>query len=93
VRMLLHAMSHVGSTDPALVAARLSGTIFRGFNGPVSLRADDHQLQKGVYIARWQRVDGPLSTTAEGTGHAFVPLEFMPAADIATEPRCQMLRP
>lgn len=93
VRMLLHAMSHVGSTDPALVAARLSGTIFRGFNGPVSLRADDHQLQKGVYIARWQRVDGPLPTTAEGTGHAFVPLEFMPAADIATEPRCQMLRP
>lgn len=93
IRMLLHAMSYVGSTDPVAVAARLSGMIFGGFNGPVSLRADDHQLQKGVYISRWQKVAGPNETTAEATGYAFVPVAFMPGSDLASVPNCRMHRP
>lgn len=93
IAMLQHVFQHVNSTDPVQVAARLSGAIFRGFNGPVSMRADDHQLQKGVYISRWQKVEGPRELTAEGTGYAFVPVEYLPAAEIAHEPRCQMQRP
>lgn len=93
IRMLQHAISHVGSADPAAVAARLSGMIFSGFNGPVSLRADDHQLQKGIYISRWQKLQGPAAQTAEGTGYAFVPVDYMPGGDLASEPRCQMQRP
>ena len=60
---------------------------------PVSMRADDHQLQKGVYISRWQKLEGPREHTAEGTGHAFVPVDFMPASEIARDPTCQMQRP
>ncbi|MFP5467667.1 MAG: ABC transporter substrate-binding protein [Gammaproteobacteria bacterium] len=93
IAMLQHAFRHVNSTDPVQVAARLSGAIFRGFNGPVSMRADDHQLQKGVYISRWQKVEGPLELSAEGTGHAFVPVDFVPAAEMARPPHCQMQRP
>lgn len=93
IMMLQHAFRHVGSSDPVQVAARLSGAIFRGFNGPVSMRADDHQLQKGVYISRWQKLEGPREHTAEGTGHAFVPVDFMPASEIARDPTCQMQRP
>lgn len=90
VRMLLHAMGQVGSGDPAAVAGRLEGMIFPGFDGPVSMRAADHQLQKGIYISRWRKVAGD---GAEGTGYAFVPVQHLPAASVAPEPRCQMDRP
>ncbi len=90
IRMLLHAMQQVGTHDPMKVAARMEGMIFPGFDGPVAMRADDHQLQKGVYISRWQKVAG---SGAEGTGYAFVPVRFLPADDIASASRCHMERP
>lgn len=93
MRMLMYAMNQVGSTDPVQVATRLSGMIFTGFNGPVSLRADDHQLQKGVYISRWQKLDAAAKWSAESTGYGFVPVEFMAGSDVAAPPRCQMHRP
>lgn len=90
IQMLLHAMAQTGSTDSAVVAARLEGMIFRGFDGPVAMRAVDHQLQKGVYISRWQKVGG---SGAEGTGYAFVPVQHLPAAALTSAPGCQMERP
>ena len=78
------------TTDSAVVAARLEGMIFRGFDGPVAMRAVDHQLQKGVYISRWQKVGG---SGAEGTGYAFVPVQHLPAAALTSAPGCQMERP
>lgn len=90
--MLSQAMAFTGSTDPRLVAPRLSGMIFPGFNGPVQVRADDHQLQKGLYISRWQPVDQRYPRDAEGTGYTFAPVRFIPGADLATPVRCQMQR-
>lgn len=90
MRMLLHAMAQAGSTDPVQVAARLEGIVFPSFDGPVAMRADDHQLLKGVYVSRWQRV---ADAGAEQTGHAFVPVLHVPAAELVSEPRCQMVRP
>jgi len=93
LEMLGQAMKHMGTTDPARVAARLSGMIFQGFNGPVQMRADDHQLQKGIYISRWQKVDAVFPRGAEGTGHTFAPVQFLPGSEITGSTRCQMQRP
>ena len=93
LEMLGQAMKHVGSTDAARVAARLSGMIFQGFNGPVQMRADDHQLQKGIYISRWQKVDAAFPKGAEGTDHTFVPVQFLPGSEITGSSRCHMQRP
>jgi branched-chain amino acid transport system substrate-binding protein len=93
IAMLAHAMADVRSTDPARVAPRLSGMIFRGFNGPVHLRAEDHQLQKGQYISRWQKVDARHPRGAEGTGYTFAPVRFMEGADLRSPVRCEMVRP
>lgn len=91
--LLLHAIGHAGTTDPMRVAARMSGAIFNGFNGPVQMRADDHQLLKGLYLSRWQPVDARYPVDAEGTGHTFAPLRFMPASDLVSASQCQMQRP
>lgn len=93
IEMLAHAMAHVRSTEPARVAARLSGMIFRGFSGPVQLRADDHQLQKGVYISRWQKVDPRHPRSAENTGYTFAPVQYFDGPGLAGPSRCQMGRP
>ncbi|HEX5738130.1 MAG TPA: ABC transporter substrate-binding protein [Hydrogenophaga sp.] len=93
LEMLGQAMKHIGTTDPARVAARLSGMIFQGFNGPVQMRADDHQLQKGVYISRWQKVDAAFPIGAEGTDHTFAPVQFLPGSEITGCTSCQMQRP
>lgn len=93
VKMLLAAMQRSGSTDAARVAARLSGMIFEGFNGPVQLRAADHQLLKGLYVSRWQRVDPRHPRDAEGTGHTFVPLRYFPPDELTEPSDCMMQRP
>ncbi|MBS3998740.1 MAG: branched-chain amino acid ABC transporter substrate-binding protein [Hydrogenophaga sp.] len=93
IEMLAQAMADVGSTDPARVAPRLSGMIFKGFNGPVHLRADDHQLQKGQYISRWQKVDAQHPRSAGGTGYTFAPVKFLHGAELSSPVRCQMARP
>ena len=93
LEMLGQAMQRIGSTDATRVAARLSGMIFQGFNGPVQMRAEDHQLQKGVYISRWQKVDAAFPKGAEGTDHTFVPVQFLPGSEITGSTSCHMQRP
>lgn len=91
--MLLQAMSHAKTTDAAQVAARLSGMVFQGFSGPVQMRADDHQLQQGLYVSRWQKVDARHPRAAEETGHTFAPVRYMSASEIRGPTSCQMQRP
>ena len=93
IAMLRHAITQAGTSEPAPIAARLSGMIFPGFNGPVQLRADDHQLQKGVYIARWQAVSAAYPRAAEGTGHTFAPVRYFDPWSIRAAARCEMQRP
>ncbi len=93
MEMLSHSMAHVGSTNPAQVADRLSGMIFKGFNGPVQMRADDHQLLKGLYVSRWQKVDAAHPRSAEDTGYTFAPVQYLDASQISGPTRCQMQRP
>ena len=46
-------MAKAKSTDPVKVAAALEGMKFKSFNGDVEMRKTDHQLQQGLYIAKW----------------------------------------
>lgn len=93
LEMLGQAMYRIGSTEPTRVAARLSGMIFSGFSGPVQMRADDHQLLKGLYISRWQKTTPAFPNGAEGTDHAFVPLQYVPGSQISGPTTCEMQRP
>lgn len=91
--MLLQGIAQARSARAAEVAARMSGLRFQGFDGPVQLRADDHQLQKGVYISRWQKVDARHPRGAEGTGYTFVPIRHFESDQITGPVRCRMQRP
>ena len=93
VAMLLQAMARAGSTDPARLAEVLSGLRFQGFDGPVQVRPEDHQLQIGVYLSRWQKVSSAYPVGAEGTGYTFAPVRHFEAAEISGLPACQMRRP
>jgi branched-chain amino acid transport system substrate-binding protein len=93
IAMLRHAMTQVTTSDSVQVAARLSGMIFPGFNGPAQVRADDHQLQKGVYIARWEPVSAAFPREAERTGYTFAPVRYFDPWSIRLPARCDMRRP
>lgn len=91
--MLIRAMNVVRSTQVRPVAGRMSGMLFEGFNGPVQMHPDNHQLQKGVYITRWTRQTSGQGRSSEGTGWQFVPAAYMPADDLREPSRCVMVRP
>ena len=93
VSMLIHAMRFAESIDAARVAARISGMLFKGFNGPVQVDPFDHQLQKGVYISHWQKVSATYPVAAEGTGFTFAPVRYFEAGQLSTPSRCRMRRP
>lgn len=88
-----HAMAKAGSTDPVKVAAALEGLKWQGFDGEVEMRADDHQLQQGMWISKWQKVDDKNTYSVEDTGFTFAPVKHISAADASTPTTCNMKRP
>ncbi|MCW7541311.1 branched-chain amino acid ABC transporter substrate-binding protein [Aquabacterium sp. A7-Y] len=91
--MLSEAMARAKSTDPVKVAAVMEGMRFKSFNGDVEMRKTDHQLQQGLYISRWQKVDAKNSYSAENTGYTFAPVKQFDAYVSSTPTSCQMKRP
>ena len=91
--MLSEAFAKVQSTDPVKVAAALEGMKFKSFNGEVEMRKADHQLQQGLYIAKWEKAGGKFPIDAEGTGHTFVPVKYYEPYVASTPTSCQMKRP
>ena len=90
---LSHAMAKAKSTDPVKVAAALEGVRIEGFNGESTMRKTDHQLQQGVWISKWQKVDAKNKYNVENTGYTFAPLEYIDAYKASTLTSCQMKRP
>lgn len=93
IQMLGAAMSRARSTDTRRVA-----DVFRGMDMPVlggtaTMRSDDHQLQVGQFITRWQPVDARHPVDAEGTGYTFAPLQHIGAPVLSQPVRCNMPRP
>ncbi|WP_168708542.1 ABC transporter substrate-binding protein [Hydrogenophaga sp. PAMC20947] len=93
VAMLIHAMRFAESTDAARVTARISGMLFKGFNGPVQINPEDHQLQKGVFVSRWQNVNAEYPVAAEETDFTFAPIRYFEAGQLSGNSSCQMRRP
>ena len=78
---------------PVKVAAALSGLQFKGFNGDSAVRKNDHQMQQGLWISKWQKVDAKNKYSVENTGYTFAPVKYLEAYVASTPTSCQMKRP
>jgi branched-chain amino acid transport system substrate-binding protein len=74
--LLDNAFVQTKSTDPVKVAAALEGMKIKSFNGEVEMRKTDHQLQQGLYIARWEKASAKYPYDAENTGYTNVPVKY-----------------
>lgn len=90
---LSHAMAAAKSTDAAKVAPALEDMKFKGFNGESYFRKADHQLQQGLWIAKWEKVSEKYPYSVENTGYTFAPVSYIPLADASTPTSCKMKRP
>ncbi len=91
--LLSDAMAKAKSTDPMKVAAAMEGLKFKGFNGDSEMRKSDHQMQQGLYISKWQKVDKKYPYSVEKTGYTFAPVKYIEAYVASTPTSCQMKRP
>jgi len=93
IAMLDAAFSKTASTDPVKVATALEDLQFDSAGGQMRLRKDDHQLQQGLYILKWQKVDNEYAYDVENTGYTFAPVKHVSAQEASTPTTCQMKRP
>lgn len=91
--MLATAMAKARSTDPVKVAAAMEGLSFPGFNGEVTMRKQDHQLQQGMFITSWEKVDAKNKYDVENTGMTFTTVKTIEPYVASTPTSCQMQRP
>jgi len=90
--LLAQALARAPSSSATDLARQMSGMTFNGFDGPVTLRSGDHQLQKGLYINRWQRTDPVHPFGAEGTDHTFAPVRHFDGVAVSQPAQCGMVR-
>ncbi|MDM0041106.1 branched-chain amino acid ABC transporter substrate-binding protein [Variovorax sp. J22G21] len=93
VVVLGEAMAKAKSTDPMKVAAAMEGLKFKGFNGDSEIRKSDHQLQQGLWISKWQKVDAKNKYSVENTGYTFAPVKYLEPYIASTPTSCDMKRP
>jgi len=93
IKMMAEGMAKAKSTDPVKVAAALSGLRFNGFNGESEMRKLDHQMQQGLYISKWQKVDAKFKYSVEKTGYTFAPVKYIESYVASTPTSCDMKRP
>ena len=91
--MMSDALVKAQSTDPVKVAAALSGLQFKGISGDATMRKSDHQMQQGLYVAKWQKVDKKNTYSIENTGYTLAPVKYIEAYVASTPTSCQMKRP
>ena len=93
IKLMGEAMAKAKSTDPVKVAAAMSGMKFDGFNGESEMRKLDHQMQQGLYISKWQKVDAKNKYSVEKTGYTFAPVKYIESYIASTPTTCEMKRP
>jgi branched-chain amino acid transport system substrate-binding protein len=91
--MLSQAMANAKSTDPVKVAAALEGLTVKSFNGEVTMRKSDHQLQQPLFISVWQKADAKYPYSPEKTGMTLAPVKQFDSYVSSTPTSCQMKRP
>jgi branched-chain amino acid transport system substrate-binding protein len=91
--LLSEAMAKAKSTDPIKVAPVMEGMAFKSFNGDVTMRKTDHQLQQPLFISKWVTLDAKYKYNVENTGLTFAPVKAFDAYVSSTPTSCQMKRP
>ena len=93
IALLVDAMAKAKSTEPIKVAAAMEGLTFKGFDGEVTMRKADHQLQMPLYISEWRKADAKHPYSVENTGYNFQMVKEIPTYVSSTPTSCQMTRP
>lgn len=94
VALLAKAMKEAGSAEPIDVAFALEDMEIDSLNGPIKMRASDHQLQQALYVATWSKInDTDVQLEQEGTGMGWRTEEVIAAADAERPTTCEMKRP
>jgi branched-chain amino acid transport system substrate-binding protein len=93
LNLLSEAMTRAQSTEPAKVLPVLRGLQWPGFDGPLQMRPDDHQLQTGLWLSRWQKTQRADEPGLANTGHTFAPVAYVPAPRVSRPTTCVMQRP
>lgn len=93
ILMMSDAIAKAKSTDPVNVAAAMHGLKFKGFNGDAEMRKSDHQIQQGLFISKWQKVDVKNPYSVEKTGYTFAPVKYIEPYVASTPTSCQMKVP
>jgi branched-chain amino acid transport system substrate-binding protein len=91
--LLGDAMAKAKSTDPVKVAAALEGLEVKSFNGEVTMRKTDHQLQQPLFISVWQKTDAKNKYSVENTGYTFAEVRAFDSYVSSTPTSCDMKRP
>ena len=91
--LMADAIAKAKSTDSVKVAAAMNGLKFKGFNGDSEMRKSDNQMQQGLYISKWQKVDKKNPYSVEKTGYTFAPVKYIEAYVASTPTSCQMKKP
>ncbi|KQV89303.1 branched-chain amino acid ABC transporter substrate-binding protein [Pelomonas sp. Root1237] len=91
--LLSQAMANAKSTDPVKVAAAMEGLTVKSFNGEVTMRKTDHQLQQPLFISVWQKADAKYPYSPEKTGMTLAPVKMYDSYVSSTPTSCQMKRP
>jgi branched-chain amino acid transport system substrate-binding protein len=91
--LLSEGMAKAKSTDPVKVAAAMEGLTFQSFNGEVTMRKQDHQLQQTLYMAVWEKVGPKTPYSVENTGYTFAEVKNFPPYVSSTPTSCEMKRP
>ena len=91
--LMADAIAKAKSTDSVKVAAAMNGMKFKGFNGDSEMRKSDNQMQQGLYISKWQKVDKKNPYSVEKTGYTFAPVKYIEAYVASTPTSCQMKAP
>ncbi|MEH0167483.1 branched-chain amino acid ABC transporter substrate-binding protein [Paucibacter sp. JuS9] len=87
------AMANAKSTNPVKVAAALEGLTLKSFNGEVTMRKTDHQLQQPLYVTRWEKASKQYPYSPEDTGYTLAPVKTYESYVSSTPTSCQMKRP
>ncbi len=93
LNLLSEAMARAQSTEPAKVLPVLRGLQWSGFDGPLQMRPDDHQLQIGLWLSRWQKTQHTNDLALAKTGHTFAPVAYLPASRVSRPTTCVMQSP
>ncbi len=94
IDMLAAAMTRARSADPLAVARALEGMTFdgEGFHA-MTMRADDYQVIRPLYVMEMGRADTPgVKFDNERSGYGFRTLLSVPADATAQPTTCKMTR-